>query len=404
MKVLQVNCVYRKGSTGKIVHDIHTELLKREIESVVCYGRGAKVSEPHVYKTCPEWYSKLNNLLSRLTGLMYGGCFFSTVKLIRIIKKERPDIVHLHCINGYFVNIYRFITWLKKNRIKTAITLHAEFMHTANCGHALECDRWKTGCGHCPRLRKETKSFFFDGTRASFKKMKKAFGGFGCLTLIAVSDWIAKRAVQSPIFAGAEIHTIYNGISLDSFENEAKVGTLVSLAEKYAIPANKKIILHVTPSFSNFVKGGEYFAKLADVLPEEYLCVVVGGGAEGEKNLFAVPFLSNQSELAAFYQMASVFVITSRCDNYPTVCLEANSCGTPVVGFDVGGVKETIYPGMGITVPFGDMEALCREVVAQSQRKPFPEPLIVQCRQRNDRQRMTEEYGKLYLKIVEEQE
>ena len=74
MKVLQINCVYRKGSTGKIVYDIHTELEKRGIESVVCYGRGERSGEPHVYKICPEWYSKLQNLLSRFTGLMYGGC------------------------------------------------------------------------------------------------------------------------------------------------------------------------------------------------------------------------------------------------------------------------------------------------------------------------------------------
>ena len=100
MKVLQVNCVYKKGSTGKITYDLHKGLLDAGINSVVCYGRGALVKEPRVYKTCPEWYSKLNNAWSRVTGIMYGGCFFSTDKLISIIKKEKPDIVHLQCING----------------------------------------------------------------------------------------------------------------------------------------------------------------------------------------------------------------------------------------------------------------------------------------------------------------
>ena len=200
MKVLQVNCVYKKGSTGKIVHDIHTELEKRGIESVVCYGRGARIREPHVYKTCPEWYSKLQNLLSRFTGLMYGGCLFSTAKLIRTIKKEKPDIVHLHCINGYFVNIYRLVTWLKRSGIKTVLTLHAEFMHTANCGYALDCEKWKSGCGKCPRLRRETKSFLFDRTHASWRKMKKAFEGFGeDLIITSVSPWLMERAQDSPI-------------------------------------------------------------------------------------------------------------------------------------------------------------------------------------------------------------
>ena len=113
MKVLQVNCVYRKGSTGKITADIHEELLRQGVESVVCYGRGDMVDEPHVYKTCGELYSKANHALTYVTGIMYGGLGLSTRKLISVIEKEQPDIVHLQCINGYFVNIYRLITWLK---------------------------------------------------------------------------------------------------------------------------------------------------------------------------------------------------------------------------------------------------------------------------------------------------
>ena len=98
MKVLQVNCVYGKGSTGKITQDLHRELQKRGVESVVCYGRGERVREPGVYKTCGELYSKLNNLISRFTGLMYGGCFFSTNRLIRIIRKAWTPV---WTVSGY---------------------------------------------------------------------------------------------------------------------------------------------------------------------------------------------------------------------------------------------------------------------------------------------------------------
>ena len=128
MKVLQINCVYNTGSTGKIMYDIHRGLLSKGIESVICYGRGEKTSDKYVYKTCGELYSKINNLATRFTGLMYGHCMLSTAKLISVIKKEKPDVVHLHCINGYFVNIYRIVDWLKKNNIRTILTLHAEFI------------------------------------------------------------------------------------------------------------------------------------------------------------------------------------------------------------------------------------------------------------------------------------
>ena len=399
---MQVNCVYRKGSTGKIVYDIHTELQKQGIESVVCYGRGARIREPHVYKTCPEWYSKLNNLWSRLTGLMYGGCFFSTNRLIRIIKKEKPDVVHLHCINGYFVNIYRLVTWLKKNGVKTVLTLHAEFMHTANCGHALDCDKWKTGCGNCPRNRAETKSLAFDRTHASWMKMKKAFEGFENLTVVSVSDWVASRAIQSPILSGHTIRTIHNGIFTGNFNSERNPTLEEAIKDKYGIPKSKKIVLHATPSFLNPIKGGEYFLKLSEQLPEEYIAVVVGGGATTTEKLIAVPFVSDQREMAAFYQMASVFVITSRCDNYPTVCLEANCCGTPVVGFDVGGVKETIFPGMGETVPFSESRRLADCVTRWGTVKSSMQwSLMEDCRNSNDRKRMIDEYVNIYNAIFE---
>ena len=108
MKVLQINCVYNNGSTGKITYNIHTELLKYGIESVVCYGRGEKNKEPNIYKISSEFYAHLNQIRARVTGIIYGGCWLSTQKLIYIIKNEKPDIVHLQCINGYFVNIYKF--------------------------------------------------------------------------------------------------------------------------------------------------------------------------------------------------------------------------------------------------------------------------------------------------------
>ena len=82
MKVLQVNCVYGVGSTGKIVAEIHTDLIKHEIESIVCYGRGEKIEQERIYKTCGEFYSKVNHFYAKLRGHLYGGCYFSTEKLL----------------------------------------------------------------------------------------------------------------------------------------------------------------------------------------------------------------------------------------------------------------------------------------------------------------------------------
>ena len=362
MKVLQVNCVYKTGSTGKITADLHNALKKKGIESVVCYGRGKKVNEPNVYKTCGELYSKLNNLLSRFTGIMYGGCFFSTNKLIKIIKKEKPDIVHLQCINGYFVNIYRLVNWLKKNNIKTVLTLHAEFMFTANCGHSFDCEGWKTGCGKCPKFKAETKSLLFDGTARSFKKMQKAFAGFKKenLIIVSVSPWLMERAKQSPILAGKQHTVVMNGLDTSVFYPR-EVGKL-----KLGLGIDdEKIIFHATPVFSDnpeHIKGGYYIIKLAEMLKGENVKIIVAGNhPENLKvpdNILLLGKVSDQNRLAELYSAADVTVIASKRETFSMVCAESLCCGTPVVGFKAGGPETIALPEYSEFVNYGDLDSL----------------------------------------------
>ena len=150
MKVLQINCVYGTGSTGRLVQQLHTDMGEQGIASVVLYGRGRAVSAPGVSKVCSDLYAKGCKLISACTGLRYGSCLLSTAALERRIEQENPDVVHLQCINGNFVNIYRLVDWLKRRGIPTVLTLHAEFMFTGSCSHAYACDGWLHGCRRCP--------------------------------------------------------------------------------------------------------------------------------------------------------------------------------------------------------------------------------------------------------------
>lgn len=359
MKILQVNCVYGKGSTGKIVRDNHMELLARGYESVVCYGRGAKSVEPYVYKTCGELYSKINNLLTRFTGVMYGGCFFSTNRLLSVIKKEKPDVVHLHCINGYFVNIYRLIAWLKKHHVKTVLTLHAEFMYTANCGYALDCEEWRTGCKNCPRWKKETKSVFLNGTAVSWRKMKAAFEGFekDCL-ITSVSPWLIERAKSSPVLEKFHHVTVLNGLDTTVFFPTDRT----AVREKLQI-GDRKMVLHVTASFSldpGHIKGGHYVAELAKLLPE-MVFVVVGSGdltLDLPENVINVGRVESQQELAAYYSAADVTLLTSKKETFSMVVAESLCCGTPVVGFEAGAPEKIALPEYSGFAVYGDLEQL----------------------------------------------
>ncbi|MBO7292976.1 MAG: glycosyltransferase [Clostridia bacterium] len=401
MKVLQINCVYRKGSTGKIVYDIHTELEKRGIESVVCYGRGERSGEPRVYKTCPEWYSKLNNLLSRFTGLMYGGCFFSTTRLIRIIKREKPDIVHLHCLNGYFVNIYRLVTWLKRQEIKTVLTLHAEFMHTANCGYAFECEGWKTGCGSCPRLRQETGSLLFDRTHASWRKMEKAFRGFGdTLVVTSVSSWLRERAEVSPILRDKKHEVVFNGLDTDvfSYRREAALRAELGLGEV-------RVVFHATPAFTlapGHNKGGYYINELAWRLADKGVKVVVAGpyteGVEPADNVILLGRVADRERLAALYSMADVTVLASERETFSMVTAESLACGTPVVGFEAGAPETIALRDYSAFVPYGDVEALAKNIERFLEYPPAKEEVSSAAAAAYAKEKMAEDYIAVYIK------
>jgi len=257
MKILQVNNVYAQQSTGKITKEIHDGLLKAGHQPIAAYGRGADFEGEGVIRLCPDWYGKLNSLLSRITGLAHGGCLLSTANLERLIKKEKPDVVHIQCINGHFVNIYRLIAWLKKNHIKTVISLHAEFMYTANCGYAYDCDQWQHGCKSCPDKYKATKSWFFDGTGRSWRKMKKAFGGFenDCI-ICPVSPWTEERARRSDILGGFKFQTVYNGVNTDEVFNR-----------KAQDVSDSSSVLNVTARFcaDKFVCSDSYLSCTCDV-------------------------------------------------------------------------------------------------------------------------------------------
>ena len=367
MKVLQVNCVYKKGSTGKITYDMHQYLQQQGIDSVVCYGRGEKIKEPNVYKVCSELYSKINNVLSRITGIMYGGCNISTKKVISVIQKEKPDIVHLQCINGYFVNIYKLVNWLKNTNINTVLTLHAEFMYTGGCGHSLECDQWSThnGCGHsqhCPRYKKETKSFIFDGTHRMWSNMRDAFNGFDKnLIVVSVSPWLKERAERSPIFADKRHEVVFNGLDTNVFHDYGEESKNV-LRDELKIRTDK-VVFHATPAFNddiNHIKGGYYIIELAKKM-QDTTFVIAGSYSDGlifPSNIKLLGRVADQKKLARLYSMADVTVLTSWKETFSMVTAESLCCGTPTVGFKAGGPEAIALPEYSEFVEHGNVDAL----------------------------------------------
>lgn len=365
MKIMQINCVYNTGSTGKLTYCIHKKLIDSGMDSVICYGRGEKVNDKNIYKVCSELFAKANNLVSRFTGVIYGGCFFSTKKLLKVIKNENPDVVHIQCINGYFVNIYKLVDWLKKNKVSTVITLHAEFMYTANCSHSFDCTKWKEGCGKCSSLKNATGSLLFDRTDVSFERMKKAFENFDNVIIISVSEWLKKRAEQSAILKNKSHKVILNGVDtgIYSYYENAKI------KNRYC-KEDEKLILHVTPYFSNQendVKGGIWILKLAERLQKYNYKVVIAGENrvldEVPSNIVFLGKINDEVELAKLYSSADLTLITSRRETFSMIVAESLCCGTPIVGFKAGAPEEIGILEYCSFVEYGNLDGLVKEVV-----------------------------------------
>lgn len=355
MKIALVDVNYQSSSTGKIVDDLVTCLEGGGHSTLAFFGRGEDPLLARVHKISPGVEVALHALGTRLTGLT--GCYspIATRRLIRLLSDYQPDIVHLHDLHGYFLNIRELVAYLKSNSIPTIWTFHCEFMYTGKCGYAFDCNKWKSQCGNCPNLHDYPKSWFFDFTAKMFEQKRQMFVGFDNLHLTAPSLWLANRMRESAIVGDKHITVVPNGLDIDVFrprESDALRAQL-GLTDKF-------IALSVGSNLFSEIKGGRWVLELAKRNPEMAF-VMVGveaSPATVPENIKLIPHLYNQYLLAEYYSMADVLLLTSAKETFSMVSAESLACGTPVIGFDSGAPKEVAPPGYGEFVPYADLNGL----------------------------------------------
>ncbi len=369
MRVMHINAS-DIGSTGSIVMHICNESAKRGWNSDFVFPRKHREDYKNVtpHAVTMRFEQGIYRRIYFLMGFHYGFAPLSTTKILRLINVQKPDVVHLHCINCAVVNIYRLLKILKKQQIPTVITHHAEFFYTGNCPHAYECDRWLNGCGKCPRRYIATDSKLFDVTSIAWKWMKRSFSGFNNIYGVAVSPWLLNRAVRSPIMEGIPHTTILNGVDTNAFFPQPEEAR--KLRHELHISRDRKIVLHVTAHFDDtdeLSKGGKYLVELARMMrnePVEFL--VVGTNAiHGTlpDNVRIIGRVASPQELSIFYSLADVCVITSHRETFGMVVAESLCSGTPVVGFTAGGPESIALSDYTSFVQFGDVDALQKELM-----------------------------------------
>lgn len=339
MRILLIDVNCKSSSTGKIVYDLYANLTEKGEEVAICYGRGAEVEGRNIYKFGLDWETNLHAVLARGTG--YNGCFshFSTKRAIEYIEKFKPDLIHIHELHAYFVNIRPLVEYVKTRCIPVVWTFHCEYMYTGKCGYAYDCEKWKIECGACPAVQGYPKSILFDHTRGMLKQKKKLLSDME-FTIVTPSQWLADRVKQSYL-GNKDIRIIHNGIDTKNTFYPREKSNTDKLRMKYMLD-DRKIVLSVAPNIMDERKGGKMVLEIATRMPElQFVMVGTDESKRYSENVLVIQRTKNQDELAEWYSMADLFLICSKKENFPTTCLEALCCGTPIVGTDEGGTKET---------------------------------------------------------------
>lgn len=360
MKILMLNSVYREGSTGKIVAALADVLRDNENQVMVCYGIGHSKVDAHSSKICTNVEHVINALLSRITGIPYGGFFYSNHRVRKIIKEFNPDIVHIHCVNASIINVYDLLNYLARTGVKTVLTLHAEIFHTGGCSHAFDCEKWREGCHDCKHYRDRVYSWFFDRSQTSYKLIQRAIESFAKSNLLitAVSPWLAERAKQSAVMRNYKVVYVPNGVNTMLFHYQGINGLINR-------NGYKKVVLFVTPYFGeeeNDVKGGRFLPIIAALLPDYKFVVVATKLSQSlshmPNNIQLWCKANTQYELAQLYSEADVTLLLSKRETFSMVTAESLCCGTPVIGFKAGGPESIALEQYTKFVDYGDIDKL----------------------------------------------
>lgn len=407
MKILHINCS-DSGSTGKIILDISRKAKEQGHTSFLCTPSITQDDkEITEYKTSFRHEQGLYRRIAVVLGFRYGFAPFSTRRILKVIKKVNPDVVHLHSVNCNMVNIYKLVGFLKKRHIPTVVTNHAEFFYTGSCAHAYPCEKFKTGCGSCENYRTACVSAW-DSSDKAWKKMKAAFEGFNEAYVVSVSPYVYSRSAQSPIFDNISQTIVLNGINTEVFHPTDK--PLMKPCSD-----DTKLIVCVTACFDpadTADKGGAYLVELARRFQNDNVrfSVVgrsVGGDVELPENLTRIGEISDQKLLAQYYSAADLCVITSRRETFSMPVAESLSCGTPLVGFYAGGPESIAIDEYCKFADFGDVDALesvIRNGWLEKKREIGAEKISAAAAAKYSGEVMAQHYIDLYKEVISKNE
>jgi putative colanic acid biosynthesis glycosyltransferase len=359
MRILQINSVANSGSTGRIAEDIGNVLLANDHESYIAYGRGNATSSSHLIKIGTDKDVYLHGVYTLMTDKHGFASTNATRKFIKEVEIINPDVIALHNLHGYYLNIEILFDFLKNSNVPVTWTFHDCWPFTGHCSYFddINCGKWQNICYACPKSRNYPKAYI-DSSKKNFINKKHIFNGVSKLKIITPSEWLNRLVYKS--FLKYEVLTINNGIDLDKY-NACEVGHLINQFCLF----NKKVILGCASLWSSR-KGYYDFIELSKRLNDEYQIVMIGLNPMEIQalpdNVIGLQRTESIEELAQWYSLAYVFVNPTSQDNFPTTNLEALACGTPVITYKTGGSPEAIDEDTGFVVNKGDVSGIVESI------------------------------------------
>ncbi len=400
MKILQINITCGRGSTGKLSQALYEASILEGFEARFAYS----AYTPTLKEAFPietKWQNYLRRGLNRYFGRKQKHSDPGTKRLIRYMKKEKPDLVHLHNVQQNSLNYHRLFRFLKESGIPVVYTLHDCFAITGGCFHFTEqgCTGYQSGCENCP-IPPGTDDVTCSSQKA-YESKKTLMGGNDKAYPVCVSHWLRDCAMAS--YMGQMKHppiTIYNGIDTQLFSPKQE-----SARAAFGIPEDAFVILSVA-SYWNEGKGLSMLLELSEKLPSNTVMVLGGQGLEQVKrpNVICFNRTESQEQLAELYSSADVFINASIEETFGLTTAEAMACGTPAIVFNSTACPEIVDKNTGLVAEH-TVDGLLASVleIREKGKEAYRDACVKRVKEHFEKKRMVEEYLALYRRILDEQ-